>query len=246
MVRLVQDGDLDVGERAGPPLEQVDEPAWCRHHDVGVPDPGDLRADRHAPVDRGDADAHAAAQRRERVGDLLGELAGRDQDQAAGGLLAPPARAGREPGQQREAEGQRLARPGLSAAEHVAAGQRVGQRPGLDRERLADVTRRERAHQPGVQAELGERGRGGLRRRGGGVQGQVKLGIRFGAPWPWGLRVLLGRRPARGAWWRAHRRGRSHPKTREDAWNYGACRNSIGSSGVACSTDVNENGERLT
>jgi len=61
MIRLVEHGDLDVGERAGPPLEQVDEPARCRHHDVGVADAGDLPADRHAPVDRGDAYAHAVA-----------------------------------------------------------------------------------------------------------------------------------------------------------------------------------------
>ena len=171
------------------PFEQVDEPSWRRDHDVNVTDAGDLVADRHAPVDGGDADAYAAAQRGERVGDLLGEFAGRDQDQAAGGLGVPRAGTGREPGQQGEAEGQGLARSGLSAAEYVTAGQRVGKGPGLDRERLVDVTRRERAHQPVVQPEFGERGRRRLRRRGGGVEGLVKLGIRFGTRGPWTLRV---------------------------------------------------------
>jgi hypothetical protein len=34
VIRLVEHGDLDAGERAGLPLEQVDETAWCRHHDA--------------------------------------------------------------------------------------------------------------------------------------------------------------------------------------------------------------------
>ena len=199
VVRLVEHGDEDVGERAGVPLQQVNEPPWRRHDDVGVTHAGDLPADRHAAVDRGDAHADTATQRHERVGDLLGELAGRHEDQAAGGLLAPPVRGGREPGQHGQAEGQRLAGPGLGAAEHVAAGQRIGKRPGLDRERLVDVTRRERPDQPGVQAELGERGRRRLRCRGGGVQGEIKLGMRFNAPRPGGPGVLgRGRSAALG------------------------------------------------
>ena len=42
---------------------------------------------------------------------------------------------------------------------------------------------------PGVQAELSERGRRRRRRCGGGVQGQVKLGIRVCPPRPWYLPV---------------------------------------------------------
>ena len=52
-------------------------------------------------------------------------------------------------------------------------------------------------------------------------------------------------RPFHGAWWDAYRLGRSDQKTRADAWNCGACRNSIGSSGIACSADVKDDGERL-
>ena len=93
VVRLVEHRDEDVGERAGMPLEQVDAPAGRRHDDVGVANGADLPADRHAAVDRGDAHADAAAQRRERVGDLLGEFARGDEDQAAGRLFAAPVRA---------------------------------------------------------------------------------------------------------------------------------------------------------
>ena len=214
------------------PLEQVDEPARRRHHDVGVTHPGDLRADGHAAVDRGDAHPDGTAQRHEDVGDLLREFPGRDEDQPAGCLLPARARRGRQPGQQRKAEGQRLARPGLGAAQHVAAGQRVGQRPGLDRERLVDVTRRERPDQPGVQAELGERGRGRRRSRGGGVQGTIKLGVRGGLRRPGGPR---GPGPGRGC---------GDRKTRADAWTYAACGKLHHCSGAACSTDVNNHGDR--
>ena len=240
VVRLVEHGDLDVGEREGTPLEQVDESARRRHDDVGVAHAGNLPADRHTAVDRGDAHADAAAQRRERVGDLLGEFAGRDEDQAAGCLLAPPVRGGREPGQHRKAEGQRLARPGLGAAEHVAAGQRIGKRPGLDGERLVDVTRRERPDQPGVQAEFGERGRRRLRCRGGGIQGQIKLGMRFNAPRP-GCPGLLGRGRTAALGGALAASAVAIGRRARTPGTVGHAENSIGGSGVACSTDVNDN-----
>jgi hypothetical protein len=173
VIGLVEHRDEDVGQRAGTPVQQVDEPAGRRHDDVGVAYASDLPADGHAAVDRGDAHADAAAQRREHVGDLLREFPGRDEHETAG---RPIAAAGPgQPGQQRQAEGQRLARARLGTAEHVTSGQRVRQRPGLDRERLADVIGRKRPDQPGVQAEFGERGRRRLRCRRGGVQGDIKL-----------------------------------------------------------------------
>ena len=161
----------------------------------------------------------ARPKRRQHVGDLLGEFAGRDEDQPARCLLPAPVRQGCQPGQQRQAEGQRLAGSGLGPAEHVAAGQRVGKRPGLDRERLADVTRGERPDQPGVQAELGEGGRGGRRRRGGGVQGEIELGVRFGAAagvGSWRDRRAGGDRTRNDP-------GRGARKTRADAGKCAAC-----------------------
>ena len=66
---------------------------------------------------------------RGQVQDLLSKFAGRDENQAAGRLLAPLARRGREPGQQRQAEGQGLARTGLGAAQYIATGQRINAMP---------------------------------------------------------------------------------------------------------------------
>ena len=68
--RLVEDlgdrgqeahGNLNAGQRAGVPAEQVEEPARRRHDDVGVAHPGDLPADGYAPVDRGDTHADGTA-----------------------------------------------------------------------------------------------------------------------------------------------------------------------------------------
>ena len=145
------------------------------------------------------AHAHAPAQRGEHVGDLLGEFPGRHQDQRAGRLLLPRALPGCQPGEQRQAEGERLARPGLRPAENAAPGQRVGQHPGLDREWFADAARGQRADQPVVDAERAERGRIRLRYRGRGGQGLVERRVRIRTP------RRVGTRGGRAAepYWRA-------------------------------------------
>ena len=72
------------------------------------------------------------------------------------GLVRPGPAARGEPGQQRQAERQRLAGAGLATAEHVPAGQRVRDGRGLDRERGGDALAAQRPDQLGGQAELGE------------------------------------------------------------------------------------------
>ena len=219
VVRLVEDGDLDVVERAGAALHQVDEPPGRGDHEVGVPDPVDLPADRDAAVHGGDAHADPLAERAQHVGDLLREFPGRDQDQAARGPLALALPARGEPGQQRQAEGQRLARAGLGAAEHVPAGQGVRQGPGLDRERLVDAGRLQLADQAVVEAEGGERGGLGRRRGGRGGQGRLQGGVRIG-------RLRAGRRDRPSPAGRARPgpgRGRMTPA---GAVNCAACMNS--------------------
>jgi hypothetical protein len=137
----------------------------------------DLAAHRGAAVDGGDLQVERLRERREGVADLLGELAGRHQDQAAGG--APQPLAADQAGQHRQAEGQRLARAGGAAAEHVAAGQRVGDGAGLDGEGGGHAAAGQRGDQPVRQAERGEgrldvRGRSG--RVGGCVEGELEVG----------------------------------------------------------------------
>ena len=140
MVGLVQHRDLDAVKRGGVAIEQIDQPPGRRNDDVdAAAHPVDLATDRHAAIDGRDAHAERLAERREHIGDLTGQLAGRHKNQSPWRLLPPPGRRGREPCQYRQAEGQRLARAGLRAAEDVPACQRVREHAGLDRERRVDA-----------------------------------------------------------------------------------------------------------
>ena len=78
--------------------------------------------------------AGGRGQRREGRVDLADQLAGRRQDQRARAAGRRGAARRGEPGHQRQQERVGLAGAGAAAAEHVAAGERVGQRGGLDRE----------------------------------------------------------------------------------------------------------------
>ena len=195
MVRLVDHRDLNAVECGGLAVEQVYQPAGRRDHDVDTPPhPLDLAPDRHPAVDRGDSHAERLAERREHIGDLTGEFAGRHENQGPGRFLPPPGWRGREPGQHRQAEGQRLARAGLRAAEDVAAGQCVRKRAGLDCKRRVDAAHRQRGDQPVGEAELAESRFRRRRGRRGGSQGTVEFGVR---PIGRSGRPAVGDRPCR-------------------------------------------------
>ena len=157
MVGLVEYDHLDVGQHAGPSLDEIDEPPGRRNHHVDATfERGDLLADRHASGD--DPHLHAArvGKRRNRVADLHRELAGRDENQPAG----PAWRAARpfEPGDQRQPERERLAGAGGGAAEQVAPGQHIRDGRCLDRERRLDSGAVKGADQAGREAQVGESG----------------------------------------------------------------------------------------
>ena len=101
------------------------------------------------------APAHEGA---ELAGDLLGQLAGRGEHERGG--AAPLRRT--QPMDERQAEGERLARAGGSAAGDVAPGEGVGDDGGLDGERFGDRGGVEARAQIRGHAEVGEpRGGGG-------------------------------------------------------------------------------------
>ena len=101
----------------------------------------DLRAEADAAVDGGDLGGRGRGDRVELVDDLARQLAGRRQDE--GGEAAC---AGLDQVDQRDAEGERLARAGRRLDEQVVAGERVADDQLLDGERLGDVAASERAH----------------------------------------------------------------------------------------------------
>ncbi len=163
LVGLVQHRDGDVAEGAVAAVDEVLEPSGRRDDDLrpGAQRPG-LPADRHAADHGGRPEADGAGVRAERVGDLLGQLTGGDEDQAERtprlGALAGRA------GQQGETEGERLARAGAAAAEYVPSGQGVRQGRRLDRERHAHALVAEGGQHAGREVEFGERLDGGQRR----------------------------------------------------------------------------------
>ncbi len=187
LVGLVEDGDLDVLERAGAAVDDVAQTARGGDEDVDAALQGvDLVAHRGAAADDLHAQAEDVAVRLERVGDLHGQLAGGGQDDAARLLLLGVA--ARQGGEERQTEGEGLAGAGAAAAQDVLARQRVRDGRGLDREGLGHTVLGELADDALGQAEGGE-GHAvvlGLRLVVGGVGG---LGVELGGV---GLRGLVG------------------------------------------------------
>ena len=134
VVGLVEDRDLDGRQVAEALADEVLEPAGAGDEDV------DARRERlHLRVLADAAEHHGGrepgglGQRLDHGEDLVGQLAGRNEDEGTG--LPGAAGAAGQPGHQRQAEGERLAAAGAPAAEHVLAGEGVGQGGDLDRER---------------------------------------------------------------------------------------------------------------
>ena len=136
-VGLVEDEDPDPAEGDRAAVDQVLEPAGGGDEDVGAPGGLDLGTEADAAVDGGDAKAASVDERLELVDDLAGELPGRGEDE---GLR--PALARLDQVDERDAEGERLARAGRRLDEEVVARERIADDHLLDGERLLDRTRR--------------------------------------------------------------------------------------------------------
>ena len=127
-----------VGEAAGRGDEQVDAALQL----------AGLAVERHAAHDGGGGQARApwrTARARRRPAVASSRVGTRTRPRGRPGLRPVAG----EPGQHREPERQRLAGAGLAAAEQVAAGERVGQRRGLDGERLGEAVGGERLRRAG-------------------------------------------------------------------------------------------------
>ena len=130
VVGLVEDRDGAVAQVDRAALDQVVEAARGGDEQVDAAvQRAELRLVRHAAGDELVAQAQHVHQRLEGVADLHRELAGRAHDQGLG-LRAAAGVAGGQASQGRQAERERLARAGLTAAEDVLAGHA---RPGWSR-----------------------------------------------------------------------------------------------------------------
>ena len=164
VVGLVEDGDLHVVGAAVTLVHQVLQAARRGDDDVG---PGaqllDLAVVRRAAVHGDELELRGERQRLDGAAHLGGQLAGRDDDQRAR-VLGAAVLTG-QAGQDRQAEGERLAGAGLGAAEHVRALHGVRDDGGLDRRRGGDLELLESHDHLAGQAELGEGRQGRSRGR---------------------------------------------------------------------------------
>src|SRR5690606_34981380 len=123
---------------------------------------GELPLIRDPADDRDREEPDRARERLHRAVDLLGELARRREDERAGAaahraaLAAAVAVELEESLDERRAERDRLARPRPPTAEHIVARDDLGDRRGLDRERLARAERRELPHEVVAETEVAE------------------------------------------------------------------------------------------
>ena len=154
-VGFVDHHDLDGREIHEALLQQVGEAAGRGHHDRrATAERLRLEALGRAAVDREHEEPTGLGQRHERLAHLEGQLARRHQDEAGRSVGLGL----RDPLDERDAEGEGLARPGRGAAAEVAPGERVRESGGLDGERLLDAGVLEHADEVVGYAERGERG----------------------------------------------------------------------------------------
>ena len=150
-VSLVEDDVVDGAEVDETLLDEVLEAARAGHEDVDAfAERSDLGPVADASVD--DADADLAGEAADLLMDLLGQLAGRGQDQRPGHLRFGPLDVDGD----RDAEGERLAGAGGSPSTHISAGEGVGDGGGLDGEGLGDAIAGERPADGVGDAQLGE------------------------------------------------------------------------------------------
>lgn len=164
-------------------LDQVFESTRAGYHDIGAGlQVANLAGIPHATVNRGGAHAIDLRQRRQHVIDLIGELAGGGEYQAAWSrheilgttflgmallhafdLMTELAHVLvfvgihlPKAGDHRNGERQGLAGAGTATAKHIATGQGIRQSIRLDRERGLLVIRRKHAYERARNAQLGE------------------------------------------------------------------------------------------
>ncbi len=155
LVGFVQHRDPYVAEHAVPAFHEVVEPAGGRHEHLGAaPERSRLLGDGEPADHGGQPEVHRRRVGGQRVGHLLGEFTGGHQHQGEGclGLRAQSGRAGQE----RQPEREGLAGAGASPSQQIPAGERVGQRGGLDGKGGGHALRGEGLQQPRGHVEGGE------------------------------------------------------------------------------------------
>ena len=157
VIGLVDDGDLDAIEARVALTHVIDEASGTGHHDLGTgAQTVALRSMTHASEDGDHAQPDGHGQGFDDPGHLRGQFARGHQHQRAGAIGLTRRLGGGETGHQRKRERDGLARAGATLSQHVATGQGVRQRDGLNGERIGDAGGRQHAGQDGGDAHFHE------------------------------------------------------------------------------------------
>ena len=163
LVGLVEDDRLDAGQVQVPLAQQVDEAPGGPHDDVGpARESLDLGFEGDAAVDLHDAGGQVLRGVAQVLSDLLGELAGRQDDEGLGLVRVEQVLVALLVGsddilQDGDAEAESLAGPRLGLADDVVAIQRGPQGQRLNREGVRDSLIVERVNDGVGDAKVGER-----------------------------------------------------------------------------------------
>ena len=192
VIGLVQDRDGHVVETHDALPHEVEEAPRAGDDDIDASGKRLLlRFLGDTAEDRGRAQLEGVGQGLDGLGDLEGEFAGGRQDQADG-----MAGAGHvffsEALDERQGEGEGLTGSGATAPEHIASGEGVGQRGGLNGEWFGEAAGAEVGHEIGVDAEGGEGLGSGSRHSRGGSGGRVGRRVRGGGNFRSGGSAMAG------------------------------------------------------
>jgi len=151
-VGLVDHQDTDVAQAQRSFLLEVEKAARRADQDVGpLAEDGLLLLITDAAVKTADGETEAPVQQIGFALDLDGQLPGRGDDQS---FPAFPGSVPQQAVENRHQEGRGLSRARLGLDGRVTAGEGLGQRPGLDVGCLGIPPVRDRAEEPGIQAQF--------------------------------------------------------------------------------------------
>ena len=186
VVGFVEHGDLDGTEVERTRAEVVGQAAGAPDDDLGTgAQRGDLWRRADATEHGGRAQARSGSERLDDGLHLRRQLTGGHEHKRSRAAVTDGPLGVHQPGDDRQGEGERLARTGTALTEHVTAAQGVGQGGCLDRERREQALAGERLAQRVGYTELGEAARSGRHvdrregdagRRRSGALGRAALG----------------------------------------------------------------------
>ena len=140
LIRLVEHQKPGLVQAHGLALQMINQPPGCRHQDIHPPaQPFGLHRHRLPADHKADAQMGLAGKGEQGIGNLACQFPCRRQDQRPRGLGRRAGPGGQQFLHDRQAKCRRFAGAGLGQPHDIAARQRLGDGPGLDRRGCGDI-----------------------------------------------------------------------------------------------------------